>query len=126
MVEVRNTRFGTIVALCAAILGMSLTVSLAQPSTVSADGWTNYCNNTILVANQNCYGLRRTMNAAMGMGDQHSVCIWWDSYWPLTCSSGPGAWTYNPGDSSWYWSRPIIKNNASGSNVVHGVAWTDN
>jgi hypothetical protein len=115
-------------ALSAAVLALLFTSVIGPPQGAQAEGWTNYCNNQKLTtpgaAGWLCGGAERMMISTMGMGDQHSVCVWGWANWVQMCTSGPGAWVYNPGNSQWAWQAPAISNNAPGWNIVHGVAWT--
>jgi hypothetical protein len=117
-------------ALAAAIgIGIALYLGLlaGAPSQANAS-LSNYCSNQTLGNHQACWGAPRTMYATYGWGDQHSVCVWVTTtngggpYGGFACSSGPGAGAYQPAPFTSYF-YPTIENNATGSNLVHGVAY---
>jgi hypothetical protein len=130
MAELIGRRTKAILALGTALVAMCLTVLIAPPPGAQAEGWTNYCNNQTLAGKGVgyyawvCQGAPRTLNGLMGEGDQHSVCVWDLADTSAMCTTGPGAWVYNPGDSGWDLTNPIIENQASTATVVHAVAWT--
>lgn len=130
MTEALSFRAKTLLALVgAAICLVFLTVPPSKAQ--AAEQWTNYCGGQTLKGWKAgepyylCYGAARWVNGTMGMGEQRSVCVWSEDDWVTMCTSGPGAWVYNPGNSNWAWARPFIRNNAyEGSTVVQAVAWT--
>jgi hypothetical protein len=83
-------------------------------------GSSNYCGTT-LGSSETCWGGARWLNAVGGSGHQHSVCVGSSAYANVTCSSGPGAFTYDPQPYGNY--APWIQNNAAGLNEVQGVAY---
>jgi hypothetical protein len=132
LVDARSFRIKVILVIGAAAVSLCLVALAALPSAAKADSWTNYCNNQQLTGKQYevpgplCYGAHRTLNATMGMGDQHSVCVWHNADWIKMCTTGPGAWVYNPGSYQFAYTRPYISNNAFSPTIVHAVAWTKN
>lgn len=101
------------------------------PKAQAAEGWTNYCYGQTVESKYGplsgiCGGAKRWVNGLMGEGDAHSVCVMDTEDWIQMCTTGPGAWVYNPGDSKWAWAEPLIRNNAVTPTVVHAVAWTSN
>lgn len=102
---------GTVAALCLGFLG---------PKPAEAN-WANFCNPVTLGSNAECSTSPHVMNQLYGWGDQHSVCVGWRYNNSVTrCSSGPGAGVYTPQFETWTY-YPMIRNNATGTNTVHGV-----
>jgi hypothetical protein len=132
LVEAGSFRLKALAMISGAAISLCLAALAILPPAAKADSWTNYCGGQVVQGKQYdltaqiCVGAYRTMNATMGMGNQHSVCVWYDYYWVKMCTAGPGAWVYNPGDYQWHWARPFIGNNAQSPTVVQGVAWTKN
>lgn len=126
MLNATAKRKAAAIAICAT-LAACLTLSLSSPPKAEA-GTSAYCNNQKLNGLTICGGAIRQMYQLMGWGDQHSVCIW-ASGSPAggggaytSCSGGPGAGVYTPTFSP-ILAYPIIGNNASGWNIVHGVVY---
>jgi hypothetical protein len=125
-------RLRTFLALGGIVLAMCLSFLAVSPGNAQADGWTNYCNGQKLGGwNETwppypyCYGAARWYGSVMGEGDQHSVCPI-ASNDSMMCTTGPGAWVYNPGDGVFRWREPSIYQNSGIKTwtIVHAVAWT--
>jgi hypothetical protein len=82
-----------------------------------------YCGGITVWAKQYCNGAARTFNAEYGSGDQGSVCVG-SGAGGAACSGGPRQGVYKA-VGQWIYAEPWIYNNmASGTNVVHGIAFT--
>ena len=130
--ELRRPKVG--LTLAAAAFAVCLALLIGPPSSASAST-SAYCNNYTLGGSGVCYGAARNLYQTYGWGDQHSVCVWatllgGESEVPVggggfkACSGGPGSGVYSPAYPSNTLVVPAIKNNAAGSNLVHGVALT--
>jgi hypothetical protein len=85
-------------------------------------GTSSYCGGWLGAAPAYCYGAQRTLYAVEGSGDQHSVCVGVSQGGNVTCSSGPGAGTYNAlGVTASF--IPWINNQGGSANLVHGTAY---
>lgn len=129
--ELRQPKLGLTLAL--ASLTVCLVMLIGSPPNASAST-SPYCGNQTLGGAGTCYGAGRALYQTYGWGDQHSVCVWatlggefeapFAGSGYKACSGGPGSGVYSPA----YWENiylvPGIKNNAAGSNTVHGVALT--
>jgi hypothetical protein len=105
-------------AIALVLIGAVLFVN-PQPANATTS---TYCNNQTLSNYNICYGGARNLEAVLGWGDNHSVCVNATGHTSWTCSSGPGQSTFNSGISCAQ-RGPEIQDNATGSNVVHGVAY---
>lgn len=98
----------------------SMAFGLLLTSTAQAN-WGNFCDAVNLAGYAECRGPVVHMNQAYAWGDQHSVCV---GNVPLPssyrCSSGPGSGVYSSKVEYSQW-QPTIKNNAAGTNKVHGI-----
>jgi hypothetical protein len=101
-----------------------LVLALGQASRPAAAdaSVSNYCNPVTVGSWEGCNGSPRAFNQVYGWGDQHSVCVGIaGAAWSFRCSGGPGAGVYSEvfGYGTYY---PGIRNNAAGSNTLHGVS----
>lgn len=122
-----------IIAASAVIFAIWAIALLGLASSASAETLTGFCGNQKLAGNESgsgfsCVGSGRTMYATYGWGDQHAVCVW-AAVTPggggasgYGCSGGAGQGVYVPAAVTTYY-YPSIANNASGWNIVHGVAY---
>jgi hypothetical protein len=132
MVEMLSQRAKSVLAVGGAMITLCLIALAASPAAAQAsESWTGYCGGVTLnsktgsTAGSLCQGAARWVDGTMGMGYQHSVCVWdTDEVWAQVCSSGPGAWVYNPGNYTWALAKPMIQNNGYSDNMVEAVAWT--
>jgi hypothetical protein len=122
MAESLTHRPKAVLALGAAVIAMCLGIFAANPPTSQAFTTTVYCDGVTLGNSQMCHGAARSMYAVYGVGAQHSVCVFADSFWYI-CSGGPGQGIYDAFGQNYY-GVPGIQNNAAGSNTVHGRAYT--
>lgn len=107
-----------------AILAMCVALFMGSPSGASAST-SAYCNNQTLGSYGGCTGAGRWLYALDGWGDQHSVCVRTLGVGPGACSGGGGQGVYwDPAGLGSWEDYPQIWNNAAGSNVVHGVAFS--
>ena len=109
---------------CAAVVALCLAIATTSVPGAQAYTVSNYCNGITQVSYELCIGAYRTVYAVEGWGDQHSVCVWFQTTTEVgrQCSGGPGAHIYDPWGGSIY-AGPGIQNNAAGSNTVHGRAY---
>src|SRR5690349_19014353 len=116
-ISVRRSKLLIALAACVA----SLSLGLLGPGAAHA-GTGTFCNPVTLGDHGECRGGSYVkLNQTYGWGDQHSVCVGVAVFnWSFRCSSGPGAGVYST-KVEYMPYIPAIRNNASGSNTVHGV-----
>ena len=113
----------TRIALSGVLIALAICLAVLFGAAPDAKaGLSSYCGNQVLGGWQQCPGAQRTMYAAYGWGDEHSVCVGVSQLFNVTCSGGAGEGTYNPLGQTGYFT-PIIRNHAAGNNRVHGVAY---
>lgn len=101
------------------IAGVCCAALLASAPAANA-GFSNYCGGN-LGGLQTCFGGARWLNAVGGSGANHSVCVGTSNYENVTCSGGPGQFTYNP--QAYANVSPWIYNQGATVNSVQGVAY---
>jgi hypothetical protein len=134
MVDAHSQRPQSVLAVSVALIVLCFMALAVAPSGAQAsESWTGYCGGATLnsktgsTAGSLCQGNARWVDGTMGMGNQHSVCVWdTNEVWAQVCSSGAGAWVYNPGNYTWALANPMIQNNGYSANTVQAVAWTLN
>lgn len=114
----RSPRLMMALVATTALLALGLIAGQGQAKAA----WSTYCNPVTLGGHGYCHGVPRNLYQLMGWGDQRSVCVMIAASWTERCSAGPGHGVYTPtfGPITAY---PMIKNNAAGTNTVHGIAY---
>jgi opacity protein-like surface antigen len=108
--------------LAAACAAAVMVAAVALPASAEAST-SNYCTGW-QGGYGTCTGGGRYMYQAYGWGDQGAVCVAMANYTGWSCSSGAGAGVYSGQMFQNVVTGPMIHNNISGNNFVHGVALT--
>jgi hypothetical protein len=109
-----------LLAAIAATLVSVAALEASEPTTADA-AVVGFCNAGV-GGYEGCLGNVSFLYQTYGWGDQHSVCVAVQNYNNGTtrCSGGAGQGVYSGTVEQNYW-YPVMKNNAPGSNQLHGV-----
>jgi hypothetical protein len=120
MPVVLPSKIKILLALTGAVAALALCIARPAPAEASES---NYCGGW-LNGGADCQGAQRLLHQTLGWGDQHSVCVSVNWGFPVNCSAGPGVGVYSDRLPNNEWRYPYMKNNAAGSNFVHGIAYS--